>query len=209
MVCPSPFLLRRFQECEKWEPKLVSLDRPAARFSSVDLGAPDLDTSFLGDRMKSVLLLAALFITSLSHALYKNGDMVGNYCWKDSKDKSHCLKDDAGKTRILMFSAGWCMPCRQEFAELAKHNIRQKGIVHYSLSCEGNKSASIPSPEFLNGWDKAYNLSPRGIKVLSSPRDCAKDFDGGGMIPSVAVIGPDGRLREFAVAPGVNWILTR
>lgn len=145
------------------------------------------------------LLLAALLFTNFSHALYKDRDLIANMCWKDSKDKSHCLKDTDGYTRVLLYSASWCGPCKNEHAELVKRTLK-KDVIYYSILCD------VPKVN-LDSWDRAYGLSKLGIRVVAAPYDCARDFEGHGPIPAVSVITPERRLKAFAINPGVDWIL--
>lgn len=144
------------------------------------------------------LLLGMLF-AGFASANYKMGDLVQNYCWKDSKDVSHCLRDTDGKTRVLMYSASWCGPCNQEMSEMGRAKLK-KDVVYLSLLCDSSGAKSIEA------WDKKHKLSANGIQVLGAPRDCGRDF-GGSSIPNVAVIEGNGRMRAFKTSPGVAWIL--
>lgn len=146
-------------------------------------------------------LLIALLFTQVCFASYKVGDTVPNLCWKDSRDKSHCLNDEKTQTKILLYNATWCKPCQAEFAELSRR-ILKRNVIYYSLTCD-----NVLSSNGLSRWEKLFNLEAHGIKALASPRDCGRDFLGSGSIPAVGVIGSDGRLKSFAINPGVDWIL--
>ncbi len=164
-------------------------------------------------------LLVLLLCSSVFAAPYRVGESVANKCWEDALGKKTCLSDFKGETAVLLFNAGWCGPCNDEFKGIVKAMEKyspplKHEVVFLSLSCDGWSNGSGPSVSFLKEWDAKFRLSngKPTFLVLASPRDCGRDFFSSPSIPNVAIISETGHLNWKGIGPSykkiseeINW----
>ncbi len=160
--------------------------------------------------MKHILAICLITIAfgPSAFAVYNVGDTVENICWKDHQNKDVCLKDLKG-VKVLLYNAGWCGPCNQEFQELSPQVKKYDGkaVNFISLSCSGWSHGSSPTQDFLKEWKQEHNLS---FTVAASPRDCGKLFIPPTIyIPNVAIIDADGKLALAEIDPGVSGVFSK
>ncbi len=152
-------------------------------------------------------LLVLLLWSSAVFAVIQVGEKVPNLCWKDDNNRKVCLNETHNTVRILLYSAGWCGPCNQEFSELVPRvgEFQGQPVVFMSLSCE-SFDHSEPDAEFLKAWRERHQIP---FTVAASPFDCGKKFIPPKIyIPNVAIIGKDGNLSYKAMNTSVDTIFS-
>jgi len=163
--------------------------------------------------MKTLRLLC-LFVAfpQCGFALFGVGDKPTNYCWKDSQDAQICLEDPdlQNRVRVLLYNAGWCGPCNDEFGDIkdATDEFEGKLVTFISLSSEGWNYGSRADKKFLNDWRTTHKLdqAKASFVVAGSARDAGKDFFKDTYIPNVVVIDLNGEVAYKAINPGVSAI---
>ena len=154
---------------------------------------------------KKRALFLAFFFSAHAFGAYEVGDTVGEMCWKDVTERTVCLSDAANNIRVLLYNAGYCPPCNQEFAELVPKvsQFNNQPITFISLSEAGWAGGLKPNTQFLQEW-KAKHQIP--FMVAASPRDGGIAF-GAEDIPNVAIIDKQNKLVYKASLPGAEMIL--
>lgn len=153
-----------------------------------------------------LMLTAFLLGASRAFGVYQVGDPVPNLCWNTSGLSQVCLDYAPGVVRVLLFNAGWCGPCNEEFKEIGPKvkEFDGKPVIFVSLSSDGWTNGSKPDSTFLREWEVKHNIP---FLVAASPKDAGKKFfDPPLYIPNVAIIGKDGKLAYKAVNPGVSAV---
>jgi hypothetical protein len=153
--------------------------------------------------MKKFLLVSALFIYVLpSMAIIPVGQPVPNKCWTTINGQ-FCLDDAKGTVRVLLFNAGWCRPCNDEFYELVPRvgEFAGQPVTFVSISAQGFNHGDAPNPSFLTAWQAKFEIP---FTVAASPNDFGRDFTEQPYIPNVAIIDKQGNLSYAAVSPGVD-----
>lgn len=153
-----------------------------------------------------VTLVLAIAVNS-AFAVYKVGDVVDNMCWQDVTEKEVCLEQHKAKVRVLLYNAGWCPPCNEEFSEISPLTGEFDGqaVEFISLSASGWSKTAPPDAKFLKEWKAKHGIP---FTVAGSPKDAGKQFIEPPLyIPNVAIIGKDGKLAYAEVNPGVPAIL--
>lgn len=161
--------------------------------------------------MSKLFVVLAICMMSLpALAIYQVGDVVADDCWKDLNGDEVCLDDHKDTVRVLLYNAGWCGPCQQEFQELGPEarQFRNDPVKFFSLSIEGYRRGAPADSTFLTSWKNRHGLGD--FVVAASPRDAGRDFfNPPYYIPSVAIIGKDGLLVYKAVNPGAHAIVNQ
>lgn len=149
-------------------------------------------------------LLTLLFCLPV-FGIYKTGDTVKDECWFNEEDKKVCLDDHKNRVRVLVYSAGWCLPCNIEAKKLAKETtFAKQPVTFFSVSGEGWRSGSKPGPTFLKEW-----RAKTGIKypTLGSFGDFGRDYSDDPAIPLVVILNKGAVLHSVAVAPKHDELL--
>ncbi|MBY0371480.1 peroxiredoxin family protein, partial [bacterium] len=123
-----------------------------------------------------VLLVGMVLMVESASALFGVGNKPTNYCWTDYQGQKVCLEDPAiqHRVRVLLYNAGWCGPCNDEFGELkdATDEYQGKPVTFISLSSEGWNYGSRADASFLSNWRTTHKLDQAmaDFIVASSPR---------------------------------------
>lgn len=170
-------------------------------------------TFLLGVIMFRLLMLFALVSCLGASALYNVGDRYRNACWESLSGKV-CVDDaiKAKNVQVLLYSAGYCAPCHNEFKELVPKLERFAGkkVAFISLSAGNYDSSKDPDEAFLRSWSSKYAIEKAKATwvVALSPRNPGRDFFEPAMIPSVVILDSGGRITFKATAPGVTRIIS-
>lgn len=154
--------------------------------------------------MKRTLLLACLWLSYPSFAILQIGDLVPNKCYANVEGTETCLRGSQGTVRVLLFNAGWCGPCNEEFDQLSTRvkEFDGKPVTFISLSASGWTQAEAPTQTFLKEWKDKHKVS---FEVCASPKDAGKQFFEPPLyIPSVVILDGFGNLTYAEVNPGIN-----
>jgi peroxiredoxin len=153
--------------------------------------------------MAMMLLAARVFAGG---GVYEVGDTVQNMCWTNDENKQVCLDDYKNTVRVLVYNAGWCGPCNEEFDELSPRVREYEGkpVTFISLSAAGYSRNAPADQSFLQSWRQRHGI-PAGFVVAASPRDYGTHF-GQNAIPNAAVVDANGKLTYKDVAPGVDGL---
>lgn len=156
--------------------------------------------------------MAVFLVPRLAFSLFGVGDTPTNYCWMDVDDKKVCLEDDFGyAVRVLLFNAGWCGPCNDEFGDLEKATaeFKNKQVYFISLSSEGWNRPSRADRTFLQEWRDKHGLDKAAANfvIAASPRHSGEDFFNSPGIPNVVIIDTRGKVAYKAINPGVDKIV--
>jgi thiol-disulfide isomerase/thioredoxin len=122
------------------------------------------------------------------------GNVIPDFTLNDAQGKAFNIHSLRGKYVIIDFWASWCAPCRASFPHLKSvyEQYKSKGLEIVSISTDKNKGfwrtamqeENLPWPQLLD--DK--NISQRGFAVTG--------------IPSMFLIGPDGKVLEKQLGSG-------
>lgn len=162
--------------------------------------------------MKRTLLglVLLLLVSRPAFAVYEVGQPVArDMCWLTLYDYQICVGDIRDSVVVLLYNAGWCGPCNDEFQELGRRvgEYKDKPVIFISLSASGWTQSQAPDQQFLGEWQKKHNIS---FLVAASPKDAGKKFFEPPLyIPSVAILDHDGKLAYKAVSPGISAILSQ
>lgn len=163
--------------------------------------------------MKKFLCVVVILWGFSAHAVYKVGDAPRNTCWTALEVGKACLDDAAkdGHISVLLFSAGWCGPCHNEFKELvpALEKFAGKKVTFISLSAGSFDSSKDPDEAFLQKWSDKYALGKTKAYwiVAASPRNTGFEYFETPSIPSAVLIDAKGKIVWKAVAHGVHAIV--
>ncbi len=152
------------------------------------------------------LPLVALFFSFQAFAVIEVGQPVPNQCWTTDSGSSVCLDQVPNAVHVLLFNAGWCGPCNQEFDEFSPRvgEFDGKPVVFLSLSASGWTNPSTPDATFLGAWRTKHHI-PASVFVSASPKDAGKAFFTPPLyIPNVVIVDQQGNLAYKAVEPGVD-----
>jgi peroxiredoxin len=144
--------------------------------------------------MKWLLTALLLSTTSIkSFSVIEIGEMVPDRCWKALDVQEVCLSNLQDRVRVLIFSAGWCPECNQEFQRLVPrlHEIANLPVDLISLSAAGWKKTSPPDQTFLKQWKDSHQIP---FAVAASPKDAGQEFFEQVYIPNFVVLDKKGRL---------------
>lgn len=155
--------------------------------------------------MKYITLIAAALFASVSLAaqtpeedpdiqygaeLLKPGIAAPEFQLNDLDGKAVKLSDFRGKTVVLVFWASWCPDCRKEVPDLkamyAKHG-KTVQFVSISYDREFQKLKDFAAEKELPG---VQLFDPEGMKKSQVGADYHVKW-----IPSLYVIGPDGKVK--------------
>ena len=153
------------------------------------------------------LFLVAITMSLPAFALYNVGDSVSNLCWKNHEDKTVCLDDNKGEVHVLLYNAGWCGPCNDEFNDLVPKvgEFDKKAVKFISVSAEGWSRSSKPDVTFLKSWKKKHAIP---FQVTGSYRDFGKNFFAPPQyIPAVVILDAKGKVHSAEVNPGADAII--
>ena len=155
--------------------------------------------------MKYITLIAAALLASFSLAaqtpeedpdiqygaeLLKPGTAAPEFQLNDLDGKAVKLSDFRGKTVVLVFWASWCPDCRKEVPDLkamyAKHG-KTVQFVSISYDREFQRLKDFAAEKELPG---VQLFDPEGMKNSHVGADYHVKW-----IPSLYVIGPDGKVK--------------
>jgi thiol-disulfide isomerase/thioredoxin len=152
-----------------------------------------------------ILMVLGVFCVFSVHALavIEVGQNVPDQCWNTSEGTQFCLSSASNTVRVLLFNAGWCPPCNQEFSELIPEvgQFANEPVTFVSLSAQGFTHGASPNQQFLQQWKEKYSIP---FTVAASPNNFGTDFETESYIPNVAIITKDQMLFYAAIAPGVD-----
>lgn len=163
--------------------------------------------------MKTILF--CLIAAFPAFGIYKIGDTPKNVCWNVAElaaPAKVCLNDATklGEVQVLLFNAGWCVPCQQEFKELvpAMEAFAGKRIHFISLSCEGWNHGDSPARLFLEQWHLWHKIDKAKAQwyTAASPRNAGNDYFNGPSVPNVVILNAAGKVAYKAINPGVREI---
>ena len=117
------------------------------------------------------------------------GTIAPNFALKDAKGKVRKLEDYKGKVLVLDFWATWCMPCRKSMPILAALSKKGVAVLGVSIDREYDPVA------YMKRLGYSYPIAIKGDSV-------SKEYKVE-LLPSVYVIGPDGRIvyRQAGINP--------
>lgn len=145
------------------------------------------------------LLLTLFVISSVAFSVIKEGETVPNWCWDDVNGKKVCIDDYKSNVKVLIYSAGWCGPCKNEMAELSGKvkKFFRKDVVFFSLSSQGWTGNSPADATFLKSWKTKFNLNfGKDIQfvVAAAQDDFGRNFFSNPGIPNVAILDKNNKL---------------
>ena len=127
--------------------------------------------------------------------LIQAGQQAPDFKMKTPEGKTFKLSQLKGKTVVLDFWASWCPDCRKDAPEVVRmyKEYHPKGIEFVGISMDTNVEA----------WQKAivqYGIEYPQVSELKKFKetDIAKAY-GVNWIPSMVVIGPDGKVKLSTV----------
>jgi len=154
-----------------------------------------------------------LILGQSAQAVYQVGDVVSDQCYRDVKQISVCLEDHTNEVRVLLYNAGWCGPCNQEFQELRNEvtAFSREPVKFISLSAQGWERKAPADQKFLMEWQSRHGIAGlANVIIASAPNDFGFAFFGSRpFIPNVAIIDRDGKLAYKAVNPGARAIISQ
>ncbi len=128
--------------------------------------------------------------TKYATELVKAGDVAPDFKMKTPNGKTFRLSSLKGKTVVLDFWASWCPDCRKEAPEVVRlyNEYHPKGVEFVGISMDTDVEA----------WRKAiaqYGIAYPQVSELKKfhDTDIAKAY-GVKWIPSMVVVGPDGKV---------------
>lgn len=155
--------------------------------------------------MKTISSLVIALLCHSVFAAYRVGDTMKNDCWDNEVPKKICMDDYKDRVRVLIYSAGWCLPCNREARELAKvKEFDKKPVTFISISAEGWKGGSKPDEAFLKEWKAKHSIT---YETVGKHRDFGKDFADSGAVPFVVVVEKSGKVQWTETGPKHDDIL--
>jgi peroxiredoxin len=131
------------------------------------------------------------------------GQSTSNFALTDQFGDTLQLHDFCDRAVILVGSATWCGPCRDEASVLASlyNNFEEQGLMVITLLGE-NSAHETPDQSDLREWAEAYNLDH---PVVADPgfRTSDRFIDGAYIyLPSTTLLGSDAEvlLRDSAIS---------
>ena len=122
------------------------------------------------------------------------GDPVPDWTLKDGDGHEHSLSDYKGKLLVLCFWSSWCPRCQvaMPFIQELQEDYADRGVTILAMN-GGEKSRSANPAEMVKRAGHTY-------RVLLDANKVAKSYGSKG-IPSLYVIGPDGKLlyRQYGI----------
>jgi peroxiredoxin len=113
------------------------------------------------------------------------GSLAPDFALKDAKGKVHSLKSYRGKVLVLDFWATWCLPCRQTMPILQKLHKEYGGSKVAVLGISVDQDYDPVA--FMKRMGLSYPIALRGMAAAKAYRAV--------LLPTLYVIGPDGRIR--------------
>lgn len=126
------------------------------------------------------------------------GKAVANFSLKTPEEKVLSFADLNGKYRLIDFWASWCIPCRQSFPHLRK--------IYQELKSDRFEMISISTDQSKAAWLKAVGEEKNPWPQVLDTEKVAKSFFAVTAIPTMYLIGPDGRIlmKEIGFEPDGN-----
>ena len=155
---------------------------PTTETTSNPTTAPSVDKSVLDDPVEKGYI-------------YKLGDQIHNFTFKDVYDNSYNFKGffDTKKVVVLNFFASWCGPCAAEFPVMEEsYKTYKESVEIIALSAEPSDTNSLLKSKFV---DRHGITFPVGLDKI----DLYSNFDGGGAVPVSVIIDRYGTICEVHV----------
>jgi len=129
------------------------------------------------------------------------GELAPQFTLLDVDGRATKLSDFRGKTVVLNFWATWCIPCRQEFPELATlyDTNAARGLVVLGVDLQEDPA---PVRKFAAEFNASFPI------VIDSNGSVARQYQLIGP-PTTFFIGPDGVLRAVQVGALTEQALPR
>jgi peroxiredoxin/outer membrane lipoprotein-sorting protein len=161
--------------------------RMTAEFSSFRLGESVPDEVFTFTPPKNARRVESVPIPGQTGSFLLN-QPAPDFELKTLEGERVRLSELRGKPVVLTFWASWCGPCRRELPELAEvyDRLKQKGLLVYGLNDEGKHEARAFSQKAALSFP---TLDDSSLKAHRLYRVRA--------IPSLFIIGPDGKVVRF------------
>jgi len=140
-----------------------------------------------------ILCSGIVFAVSL-----KVGDRIPEIVARDLEGKPVEMSRFKGKILIIDFWATWCVPCVKEFPSLEKfyRNNKDKGIELIAISVDNDIKRVR---KFIKKHGYSFNIfhdfdhkTSRNFKI--------------GLIPTLFIVGPDGKIKNEPVIGGKRHI---
>ncbi len=146
---------------------------------------------------KILFLGLGLLVSSLSFAALQVGDTLPSLCWT-AMDGTQICSDKPAQVHVLMYNAGYCGPCNQEFSEVIPklNGMDTKGIAITSLSIAGWNAGEPADATFLGEWKAKHDIP---FTVATANRNELKLFDEIPGIPTTVVTDAFGKITYLSL----------
>ena len=147
--------------------------------------------------IKKIFVVLGLFVASLSFASLQVGDTLPTLCWT-AIDGTKVCTDKPAHIHVLMYNAGYCGPCNQEFSEVVPKlgGLDTTGMEITSLSIAGWSAGTPADVTFLGEWKAKHSIP---FTVAAANRSELKLFDEIPGIPTTVVTDAFGKITYLSL----------